>query len=71
MSEDLAAIVADISQREPDFYGRGNAPIWCAGEPSLRDIRDLLRVEGILRPSKRMAEFMLANGGWHPKAATR
>ena len=66
---DIDEIVADISQREPDFYGRGGAPIWCAGEPTLQEIRDLLRLEGTLVPSERMHRLMLAHGCWNLTAS--
>lgn len=62
---DAGEILADISQREPDFYGRGGAPIWCVGEPTLEEIRDLMRLEGSLVPSERMHNLMLANGCWN------
>lgn len=58
-------IVADISQREPDFYGRAGAPIWCVGEPTLQEIRELLELEGILVPSPRMNRLMLEHGCWN------
>lgn len=62
---DRPEILADISQREPDFYGRNGAPIWCSGELSLEDIRDLMRSEGVLIPSERMHNWMRANGCWN------
>lgn len=57
MSE-LEQVRAVVESRPPDFRGRNGAPIWCVGEPTIAEIRDLLRREGALTPSPEMEALL-------------
>ena len=62
---ELAQCAAIVAERKPDFLGRDDAPIWCVDVPTVRDLRDLLRVEGSLAPvSERAQQWMRCMPGW-------
>ena len=55
-ASELAECAAIVEAHGPDFLGRDGAPIWCLDEPTVRELRDLLHIEGTLAPVSQRAQ---------------
>ena len=63
---ELAQCAVIVNARGPDFLGRDGAPIWCVDEPTVAELRDLLRIEGTLAPVSQRAQ-QWAERRWHAR----